>query len=162
MHLIFLSFLWLRFPELPENTNRQQHHSEHHHINCGLFTEITGNESWLCLSDCPGSTFRTTLKAIVVTVGTSLMRILWNLIHFHLIQWLDQSLSWTFLSASCRSPSVTSTGTTQGKVWSMFTGNTTSPKPLECPNRSSTHSQSTYRSVSFDVPCFVSNMSSKA
>ncbi len=34
--------LCVRFPELLENTNRQQHHSQHYNIHCGLFTESTG------------------------------------------------------------------------------------------------------------------------
>lgn len=55
--------------------------------------------------------------------------------------------------SSFRSRSVTSSGTTREKMWLMCTGNTTSPKPLEFANKSSTHSQNTYRSVSVRVLC---------
>lgn len=51
-----------------------------------------------------------------------------------------------FLSHT-RNRSVISTGSTRGKMWLICTVNKTSQRPLKCPNRSSTHSLSTYRSV---------------
>lgn len=46
-HILFILCV-LRVPELLENTDRQQHHCQHHNIHCGLFTESTGKQIYLC------------------------------------------------------------------------------------------------------------------